>query len=167
METVNSLVAQTRGVQTPHHRSGQRAACERKPPCTSPHAWEGAAGGSYDSCNGDPLLVAPHVARMAALMDGEGEALIDFDGLGPLRLPTRTRTMIYGGYAGGALSRGVDLRVDRGASRAWALPAASPNHDWDPALRAAGVEAGSPRSLWELLHRVTGRGELTAVWHGT
>ena len=165
VETVNSLVAQTRGVRplTIGVASGPRGAE------TAVHIAARVGGRRgwllLDSCNGDPLLVAPHVARMAALMDGEGEALIDFDGLGPLRLPTRTRTMIYGGMLGAPFLEEWIFTLDLGASRAWALPAASPNHDWDPTLRQAWRRAlCEPVGIGD---RVTGRGELTAVWHGT
>lgn len=79
-----------------------------------------------DSGNGDAALLAPHVARMAGLAQSEGEALIEIDGLGPIRLPVRTENMIYDGMLGAAFMQDWIFTVDLGSSRAWAAPAARP-----------------------------------------
>jgi hypothetical protein len=79
-----------------------------------------------DSGNGDPVLVAPHVARMAGLTTSKGEALIEFDGLGPSRLQARSRDMIYDGVLGVGFMRHWILTFDLASNRAWAAPAERP-----------------------------------------
>lgn len=79
-----------------------------------------------DSGNGDLALVAPHVARMAGLTKSEGEALIEFDGLGPSRLQARSREMIYDGVLGVEFMRHWIFTFDLASNRAWAAPAESP-----------------------------------------
>jgi hypothetical protein len=77
-----------------------------------------------DSGNGDPALVAPHVARMAGLNDNEGEAVIEFDGLGPIGVHTRSSNMIYDGVLGAAFMQDWIFTIDLASNRAWAAPAA-------------------------------------------
>ena len=79
-----------------------------------------------DSGNGDRALVAAHVASMAGLNDSEGEAVVEFDGLGAIRLPMRTRDIIYDGVLGAAFMRDWIFTLDLASNRAWATPAARP-----------------------------------------
>jgi len=127
VETANSLVARTRGARPLMIRVA-----------TGPTGAEttvyiaARVGGRrvwllLDSGNGDPLLVAPHVARMAGLMDGKGEALIQFDGLGPIRFPTSTQNMIYDGVLGAPFLEKWVVTLDLGSSRAWAVPSGRPS----------------------------------------
>jgi hypothetical protein len=76
-----------------------------------------------DSGNGDPALVSRYVARMGGLQGSEGDALIDFDGLGPLRLPVGTREMIYDGVLGAGFMQEWIFTLDLKSARAWAVPA--------------------------------------------
>ena len=124
IETANSLAVRTRGMRplTIRVASGPTGAE------TTVYIAARVGGRRVwlllDSGNGDPALVAPHVARMAGLMDSKGEALIEFDGLGPIRLPIRTRNMIYDGMLGAAFIQDWIFTLDLGSSRAWAAPAA-------------------------------------------
>jgi hypothetical protein len=79
-----------------------------------------------DSGNGDPALVASHVARMADLQNGEGEALIEFDGLGSIPLLVRTQDMIYDGILGAGFMQNWTFTLDLPSTRAWAAPALRP-----------------------------------------
>jgi len=79
-----------------------------------------------DSGNGGPTLVAPHVAQGAGLREGDAEAAIDFDGLGPIRLPVRSRQVIYDGVLSAGFMRDWIFTLDLGSSRAWAMPAPAP-----------------------------------------
>ena len=127
VETANSLVARTRGVRPLTIRVATG------PTGAETTVYIGARVGGrrvwllLDSGNGDPLLVAPHVARMAGLMVSKGEALIELDGLGPIRLPTSAQNMIYDGMLGAAFLEEWIFTLDLGSSRAWAVPAARPN----------------------------------------
>lgn len=76
-----------------------------------------------DSGNGDPVLIAPHVARMAGLTSNEGQVLIQLDSLGPIRLPARTTKMIYDGVLGAPFMRNWVFTLDLPSSHAWAMPA--------------------------------------------
>jgi hypothetical protein len=79
-----------------------------------------------DSGNGGPVLVAPHVAQGAGHREGDAEAAIEFDGLGPRRLPVATRPMIYDGVLNAAFMRDWIVTLDLGSHRAWATPAPVP-----------------------------------------
>jgi hypothetical protein len=61
---------------------------------------------------------------MAGLNDGKGEALIQFEGLGPIRLQARSRNMIYDGVLGAAFMQDWIFTLDVASNRAWAAPAA-------------------------------------------
>ncbi len=127
VETADSLVARTRGVRPLTIRVATG------PTGAETNVYIAARVGGrrvwflLDSGNGDPLLVAPHVARMAGLVGSTGEALIEFDGLGPIRLPTSAQNMIYDGMLGAAFLQEWVITLDLGSSRAWAVPAARPN----------------------------------------
>lgn len=126
VETANSLVVRTRGM----HPLTIRVASGPTGAETTVYIAARVGGRRVwlllDSGNGDPVLMAPHVARMAGLMDSKGEALIEFDGLGPIRLPIRTRNMIYDGMLGAAFIQEWIFTLDLGSSRAWAAPAVRP-----------------------------------------
>jgi len=77
-----------------------------------------------DSGNGDPVLVAAHVADMAGVKGTAGEVLIEFDGLGSISLPTKSRNMIYDGVLGAAFMQDWIFTLDLASNRAWAAPAA-------------------------------------------
>ena len=79
-----------------------------------------------DSGNGDPALLASHVARMAGLHDAQGEAVIELDGLGAIRLPIRTRNLIYDGTLGAGFMQDWIFTLDLTSNRAWAAPAVKP-----------------------------------------
>jgi hypothetical protein len=76
-----------------------------------------------DSGNGDPALVAPHVAAMAGLKGTEGDAVIQIDGLGPVQLPIRPKPIIYDGVLGAGFIQDWILTFDLASARAWAVPA--------------------------------------------
>ena len=80
-----------------------------------------------DSGNGDPALVSAPVARTAGLERGEGDTLIDFDGLGSLRLPVGTRNMIYDGVLGVGFMQDWIFTLDLNSARAWAARAPRPS----------------------------------------
>ncbi len=79
-----------------------------------------------DSGNGDPLLIAPHVARMAGLPGNDGDVSVEVDSLGAIRLPARTTQMIYDGVLGAAFMEEWVFTLDLRSSRMWATPVASP-----------------------------------------
>ena len=76
-----------------------------------------------DSGNGDPALVAPHVAAMAGLKGTEGDAVIQIDGVGPVQLPIRPKPIIYDGVLGAGFIQDWILTFDLASARAWAVPA--------------------------------------------
>jgi hypothetical protein len=76
-----------------------------------------------DSGNGDPALVAPHVAAMAGLKGTEGDAVIQIDGVGPVQLPIRSKPIIYDGVLGAGFIQDWILTFDLASARAWAVPA--------------------------------------------
>jgi hypothetical protein len=76
-----------------------------------------------DSGNGDPALVAPHVAAMAGLKGAEGDAIIQIDGVGPVQLPIRPQPIIYDGVLGASFIQDWTLTFDLASARAWAAPA--------------------------------------------
>jgi hypothetical protein len=76
-----------------------------------------------DSGNGDPALVAPHVAAMAGLKGAEGDAVIQIDGVGPVQLPIRQLPIIYDGVLGARFIQDWILTFDLASARAWAAPA--------------------------------------------
>jgi len=76
-----------------------------------------------DSGNGDPALVAPHVAAMAGLKGTEGDAVIQIDGVGPVQLPIRPKPIIYDGVLGAGFMQDWILTFDLASARAWAVPA--------------------------------------------
>jgi hypothetical protein len=78
-----------------------------------------------DSGNGDPALVAPHVAAMAGLKGTEGDAVIQIDGVGPVQLPIRPKPIIYDGVLGAGFIQDWILTFDLASARAWAAPAES------------------------------------------
>lgn len=75
-----------------------------------------------DSGNGDPALVSAYVARTAGLQSSKGDMVIDFDGLGSLRLPVGTRNMIYDGVLGAGFIQDWIFTLDLTSARAWAAP---------------------------------------------
>lgn len=79
-----------------------------------------------DSGNGDPLLIAPHVARMAGLPGNDGDISVEVDSLGGIRLPARTTQMIYDGVLGAGFMQEWVFTLDLPSSRMWATPVASP-----------------------------------------
>ena len=80
-----------------------------------------------DSGNGDPGLVAPHVAAMAGLKGAEGDAVIQIDGVGPVQLPIRPKPIIYDGVLGARFLQDWILTFDLASARAWAAPANRPS----------------------------------------
>ena len=76
-----------------------------------------------DSGNGDPALVAPHVAAMVGLKEAEGDAVIQIDGVGPVQLPIRPQSIIYDGVLGAGFIQDWILTFDLPSARAWAAPA--------------------------------------------
>jgi hypothetical protein len=86
-----------------------------------------------DSGNGDPALVAPHVARLGGLIGREGEMVIEVDGLGPIRSPTRVQSMIYDGVLGAAFMEKWVFTLDLESGRAWAMPVGGSRFGWAPA----------------------------------
>jgi hypothetical protein len=92
-----------------------------------------------DSGNGDPVLVSTQVARTAGLQGNKGDMLIEFDGLGSIRLPAGTRNMIYDGVLGVGFMQDWIFTLDLNSGRAWAAPAAKPNARYDSDLRMAPV----------------------------
>ena len=127
LETADSLAVRTGARDAAGHDQGRHGT-----DWSGDHGvHRGAGGGSrvwllLDSGNGDLALVAPHVARMAGLTKSEGEALIEFDGLGPSRLQARSREIIYDGVLGVEFMRHWIFTFDLASNRAWAAPAESP-----------------------------------------
>ena len=123
VETADSLVLRTRGMQPLTIRVATG------PTGAETSVYIGARVGGrrvwllLDSGNGDPALVAPHVARMGGLIGREGEFAIEVDGLGPIRLPTRLQSMIYDGVLGAAFMEKWVFTLDLESCRAWAMPA--------------------------------------------
>ena len=83
-----------------------------------------------DSGNGDPALVAPHVAAMAGLKGGEGDAIIHIDGVGPVQLPIRPQPIIYDGVLGASFIQDWTLTFDLASARAWAQSCTSSPSMW-------------------------------------
>ena len=79
-----------------------------------------------DSGNGDPVLIAPHVADTARIAGSAGEILIEFDGLGSVSMPTKSQNMIYDGVLGAAFMQNWIFTFSLSSNRAWAAPAAGP-----------------------------------------
>jgi hypothetical protein len=127
METASSLAARTRGgrpltIRVASGPTGAETTVYIAARVGGRRVWL-----LLDSGNGDPLLMAPHVARMAGSLDSKREALIEVDGLGPIRLPTRTQEMIYDGILGVAFLHEWIFTLDLGSGRAWVVPVARPN----------------------------------------
>jgi hypothetical protein len=76
-----------------------------------------------DSGNGDPALVAPHVAAMAGVKGAEEDAVIQIDGIGPVQLPIRPKPIIYDGVLGASFIQDWILTFDLASARGWAAPA--------------------------------------------
>ncbi len=120
LETADSLLVQTRGMRplTIRVASGPTGA--------ETTVYIGARVGGrrvwllLDSGNGDLALVAPHVARLAGLKDAQGEALVEFDGLGPIRLSARSQNIIYDGVLGAGFMQDWIFTLDLASNRAWA-----------------------------------------------
>jgi hypothetical protein len=76
-----------------------------------------------DSGNCDPLLIAPHVARMAGRPGNDGDVSVELDSIGAIRLPARTTQMIYDGVLGAAFMQEWAFTLDLHSNRMRATPA--------------------------------------------
>ena len=126
LETASSLAVRTRGMRPLTIRVGSGPTGAETAVYIAARAGGRLVWLLLDSGNGDRALVAAHVAGMAGLNDSEGEAVVEFDGLGAIRLPMRTRNIIYDGVLGAAFMRDWIFTLDLASNRAWATPAARP-----------------------------------------
>jgi hypothetical protein len=76
-----------------------------------------------DSGNGDRVLVAPHVARMAGLKEAQGEVRLEIDGLGSIPVAARWSEIIYDGVLGAAFLQDWIFTIDLATGRGWATRA--------------------------------------------
>ncbi len=138
IESANSLAERTRGMRPLTIRVATGPTGAETTVYIAARAGGRRAWLLLDSGNGDPALVAPHVARMAGLVDNQGQGLIEIDGLGPIRQPIRTRDMIYDGMLGAAFIQDWIFTLDLGSSRAWAAPAVANASRVTPGRLSAG-----------------------------